>query len=38
LKVLFAYSIGNGWFWQVGWVGVSIYLGVKYDMGLPQWI
>jgi hypothetical protein len=22
---------GNGWFWQVGWVGVPTYLGVKYD-------
>jgi len=29
--VLFAYSRGNGWFWQVGWVGVPTYLGVKYD-------
>jgi len=28
LKVLFAYSRGNGWLWQVGWVGV---LGMKYD-------
>lgn len=29
--MLFAYSRGNGWFWQVGWVGVPTYLGVKYD-------
>jgi len=31
LKVLFAYSRGNGWFWQVGWDGVPTYHGVKYD-------
>jgi len=31
LKVRFAYSRDNEWLWQVGWVGIPTYLGMKYD-------